>query len=149
VPTVAGSTYRQLRPEVDELVALMTPEPFFGVGQCYQDFSQTSDAEVTDLIERARSFTASTQSPKGLALWKIARGAFNREAQRARQNHFPPGDINSKPYRWHSRWREFAFWLHEVQRIVEPRLPLSCALEHWSQISAGPTRTLELGLSTN
>jgi putative phosphoribosyl transferase len=63
VPTVAGSTYRQLRPEVDELVALMTPEPFFGVGQWYQDFSQTSDAEVTDLIERARSFTASTQSP--------------------------------------------------------------------------------------
>ena len=63
MPTVAGSTYRQLRPEVDELVALMTPEPFFGVGQWYQDFSQTSDAEVTDLIERARSFTASTQSP--------------------------------------------------------------------------------------
>jgi putative phosphoribosyl transferase len=51
VPTVAGSTYRQLRPEVDELVALMTPEPFFGVGQWYQDFSQTSDAEVTDLID--------------------------------------------------------------------------------------------------
>ena len=63
VPTVAGSTYRQLRPKVDELVAFMTPEPFFGVGQWYEDFSQTSDAEVTDLLEGARSFAASTQSP--------------------------------------------------------------------------------------
>jgi putative phosphoribosyl transferase len=44
---------------VDELVALMTPDPFYGVGEWYEDFSQTSDAEVTDLLERARSWTAS------------------------------------------------------------------------------------------
>ena len=59
VPTVAGSTYRELRSEVDELVALMTPERFYGVGEWYQDFSQTSDADVTDLLERARSYSAS------------------------------------------------------------------------------------------
>jgi putative phosphoribosyl transferase len=59
VPTAAGSTYLELRPEVDELVALMTPEPFYAVGVWYQDFGQTSDAEVTDLLERARSCTAS------------------------------------------------------------------------------------------
>src|ERR1700675_5063834 len=59
VPTAACSTYRELRPEVDELVALMTPEPFYGVGASYEDFSQMSDAEVTDLLERARSCTAS------------------------------------------------------------------------------------------
>ena len=59
VPTAAGSTCRELRPEVDELVALMTPELFSGVGEWYQDFSQTSDAEVTNLLERARSFAAS------------------------------------------------------------------------------------------
>ena len=59
VPTVAGSTYSELRPEVDELVALMTPEQFDGVGKWYKDFSQTSDAEVTDLLERARWWTAS------------------------------------------------------------------------------------------
>lgn len=34
VPTSAWSTYRELRPEVDEFVALMTPEPFHGVGEC-------------------------------------------------------------------------------------------------------------------
>jgi len=59
VPTAAESTYRELRPEVDELVALMRPEPFYGVGASYEDFSQMSDAEVTDLLERARSCTAS------------------------------------------------------------------------------------------
>ena len=59
MPTAAGSTYRELRSEVDELVALMTPERFYGVGEWYQDFSQTSDADVTDLLERARSYSAS------------------------------------------------------------------------------------------
>lgn len=54
VPTIADSTYGELLGEVDEFVALMTPEPFFGVGEWYQDFSQTSDAEVTDLLQRAR-----------------------------------------------------------------------------------------------
>src|SRR5208337_2656644 len=56
VPTVAGSTYVELRQEVDNLVALMTPERFYGVGQWYEDFNQTSDAEVTDLLERAKSW---------------------------------------------------------------------------------------------
>jgi len=59
VPTAAGSAYRELRPEVDELMALMRPEPFYGVGASYEDFSQMSDPEVTDLLERARSWTVS------------------------------------------------------------------------------------------
>ena len=57
-PTAAGSAYRELRPEVDELVALRRPEPFYGVGASYEDFSQVSDAEVTYVLERARSCTA-------------------------------------------------------------------------------------------
>jgi putative phosphoribosyl transferase len=59
VPTAAESAYCDLRPDVDELVALMTPELFYGVGEWYKDFSQTSDTEVSDLLERARSWTAS------------------------------------------------------------------------------------------
>jgi putative phosphoribosyl transferase len=58
VPIVAASTYSELRREVDEIVALIMPERFYGVGDWYEDFSQTSDAEVTDLLERARSSTA-------------------------------------------------------------------------------------------
>ena len=54
VPTAAGSTWRELRTEVDEFVALRTPEPFRGVGEWYDDFSQTTDDEVTELLARAR-----------------------------------------------------------------------------------------------
>jgi len=50
---------------------------------------------------------------------------------------FPPGGISSTRPRTSSPWREFAFWLHEVQRAIEPWLPLACALDHWSQISVG------------
>jgi len=65
VPAAAGSTYLELRSEVDEFVALMTPEPFYGVGEWYQDFSQTSDAEVTELIERAHRNLTSEESDRG------------------------------------------------------------------------------------
>ena len=65
VPTSAYSTYRELRPEVDEFVALMTPEPFYGVGEWYDDFRQTSDGEVTELLQQARENLASSQSAGG------------------------------------------------------------------------------------
>ncbi len=49
-PTVARSTYNYLRQHADEVVALLVPEEFYGVGQWYEDFSQTSDEEVHRLI---------------------------------------------------------------------------------------------------
>lgn len=52
-PTIAAGTAETLRGEVDELVAVVMPENFFGVGQWYADFSQTSDAEVCELLQRA------------------------------------------------------------------------------------------------
>ena len=64
VPAAAGSTCRELRPEVDEFVALMTPEPFHAVGEWYQNFGQTSDSEVTELLDRARRNLAS-EEPAG------------------------------------------------------------------------------------
>ena len=60
VPTAAAQTCRELRPAVDDLVALMEPESFRGVGQWYEDFRQTDDAEVTELLRRARANLAST-----------------------------------------------------------------------------------------
>jgi predicted phosphoribosyltransferase len=53
VPTAALSTVREMRQDVDDLVAVMTPADFSGVGQWYQDFSQTTDEEVRDLLEKA------------------------------------------------------------------------------------------------
>jgi putative phosphoribosyl transferase len=43
---------------VDDLVCLETPEPFYGVGQFYFDFSQVSDREVDELLDRAARETS-------------------------------------------------------------------------------------------
>ena len=56
VPTAPRSTCLELEREVDETVCVMTPEPFFGVGQWYIDFSQTSDEEVIELLRAAALF---------------------------------------------------------------------------------------------
>ena len=56
VPVGAPSTCAEFESEVDKVVCAVTPEPFWGVGQWYRDFSQTSDEEVRDLLRRAASF---------------------------------------------------------------------------------------------
>lgn len=53
VPTAAPETCRELKAEADEVRCLTTPTPFFGVGQWYEDFSQTSDQEVRELLDLA------------------------------------------------------------------------------------------------
>jgi putative phosphoribosyl transferase len=53
VPVAPASTCSQLRVEVDELVCLEMPEPFYGVGQFYDDFTQVSDEKVKELLDRA------------------------------------------------------------------------------------------------
>lgn len=58
-PTAALSTVQEMREEVDEFVAVITPEEFDGVGQWYEDFSQTTDEEVCELLEIARGSPAS------------------------------------------------------------------------------------------
>ncbi len=53
VPVAARATCEQLREEGYEVVCATTPEPFFAVGQWYKDFSQTSDEEVRELLDRS------------------------------------------------------------------------------------------------
>ncbi len=52
-PVVAAATVPALRGEVDDLVAVATPEPFAAVGQWYDRFDQTTDEEVVALLARA------------------------------------------------------------------------------------------------
>jgi predicted phosphoribosyltransferase len=62
VPTAAPETCEAFEDTVEEVVCAETPQPFFGVGFWYQDFSQTSDEEVRTLLARAQSFqTEATQ----------------------------------------------------------------------------------------
>jgi predicted phosphoribosyltransferase len=53
VPVAAVPTCEEFRSEVDELVCLESPEPFYSVGFWYDDFSQTTDEEIRELLERA------------------------------------------------------------------------------------------------
>lgn len=53
VPVAPPETIAELRNEVDEVVCLATPQPFFAIGYFYADFEQTSDHEVVALLERS------------------------------------------------------------------------------------------------
>ena len=53
VPVAPVDTLEKLRAEVDELICLETPEPFYAIGAHYIDFSQVSDQEVVRLLDEA------------------------------------------------------------------------------------------------
>ena len=55
VPVGAPGTCHEIRSVADEVVCLQTPGSFMGVGQYYEDFSQTSDEEVRELLAAASS----------------------------------------------------------------------------------------------
>jgi predicted phosphoribosyltransferase len=50
VPVAPAETLVALRGEVDEIVCLFVPAPFFGIGAFYRDFHQLTDAEVIGLL---------------------------------------------------------------------------------------------------
>jgi predicted phosphoribosyltransferase len=53
VPVAPPDTLQELAPFADEIVCLMSPEPFYSVGSHYRDFAQTTDEEVIHLLARA------------------------------------------------------------------------------------------------
>ena len=55
VPVAAAETCEEFKTEVDETVCAATPRMFNGVGRWYEDFSQTSDDEVHELLAQART----------------------------------------------------------------------------------------------
>ena len=55
VPVAAPETCEEFKSEVDETVCAATPRMFSGVGRWYEDFSQTSDDEVHELLAQAKS----------------------------------------------------------------------------------------------
>lgn len=56
VPISSPETCREFEAEVDEIVCAETPRPFYSVGLWYDNFSQTTDEEVRDLLKRAANF---------------------------------------------------------------------------------------------
>jgi putative phosphoribosyl transferase len=52
-PVIALDSFNVLRGQADDIVAVLAPEDFRGVGQWYEDFSQTTDQEARELLEEA------------------------------------------------------------------------------------------------
>ncbi len=55
VPVAARLTCEEFESIADEIVCVETPEPFRAVGLWYGDFSQTTDAEVHELLANSRN----------------------------------------------------------------------------------------------
>lgn len=53
VPVAAPDTCREFEAEAHDIICARTPEPFHSVGDFYEDFAQTSDEEVYELLEAA------------------------------------------------------------------------------------------------
>ncbi|UHG92967.1 hypothetical protein [Spirosoma oryzicola] len=52
VPAAPASVCNGLREDGTNVVCLLTPKPFYNVGQCYDDFSQTTDVYVRKLPQK-------------------------------------------------------------------------------------------------
>jgi putative phosphoribosyl transferase len=76
VPVAATDTLEAIRPEVDEVVCVHAAPDLGAIGAFYEDFTQTSDEEVVDLLERARG-DRSPGEPGGWA--PVARGPSRRQ----------------------------------------------------------------------
>jgi len=63
VPVAPPDWTKRLSGSADEYVCVSTPEPFFGVGQFYADFSQTTDDEVVACLESGRPPLVTATAP--------------------------------------------------------------------------------------
>ncbi len=55
VPVGPAAAVRDLARLADEVDCVSTPDPFLAVGRFYEDFDQATDAEVVELLARARA----------------------------------------------------------------------------------------------
>jgi putative phosphoribosyl transferase len=67
VPVAPPDWRSRFAGDADELVALETPEAFYAVGQAYRDFSQTTDGQVLECLERARHRVGLSPAASALA----------------------------------------------------------------------------------
>lgn len=64
VPVASTEACARMQREADDVVCAVTPEPFDAVGCWYEDFSQTSDAEVEGLLARSREGSGPHRMPQ-------------------------------------------------------------------------------------
>jgi predicted phosphoribosyltransferase len=54
VPVASSNAIEKLNKEVDEVVSVLVPQTFYGVGAFYEDFEEVTDEEVVYYLERLR-----------------------------------------------------------------------------------------------
>jgi putative phosphoribosyl transferase len=59
VPVISKSALQKLSPEVDELIAVLIPHTFYGVGAFYEDFMQLTDEDVMEYLNRLKELKQS------------------------------------------------------------------------------------------
>lgn len=62
VPVAAAATCEELQAEVDKIVCVLIPEDLYAIGIWYEDFQQTTDAEVCELLTRQKLLIANNDS---------------------------------------------------------------------------------------
>jgi putative phosphoribosyl transferase len=65
LPVAPADSDAEIERVVDEFVCVMRPHNFFGVGQFYVDFSQTSDEEVSELLQLAQEDAEGRRKRRG------------------------------------------------------------------------------------
>lgn len=55
IPVAPADTINLIKQEVDDLICLLTPIQFWGVGGFYNKFTQTTDNEVIELMQKAKA----------------------------------------------------------------------------------------------
>ena len=88
VPVAAASTCDAFAAEVDEFVCVIRPEVFYAVGFWYENFSQTSDEEVRDLLDQARHEQLDSSRKRRRAPVAVSHG------KRARITPLPPRRVS-------------------------------------------------------
>jgi len=63
IPVGPPSTIREVRSHVDELVILMTPDPFYAVGNFFTDFTQVEDRDVIQYLNLAEEAMLERTTP--------------------------------------------------------------------------------------
>ncbi len=64
-PVAAGDSVEKLKDLADRVVCPESPQPFFAIGQFYEDFPQVGDAEVVELLRRKWDEVAGRISESG------------------------------------------------------------------------------------
>jgi putative phosphoribosyl transferase len=80
VPVAPPAVVAELRREV-EVISVQSPDQLLAVGRAYEDFTQTTDDEVTALLHEARRMTTPT-TPEG----RECRGGCGRAGRRDRRS---------------------------------------------------------------